>query len=143
MPQLRWEPIREMVSLRDAVQSLLAESQIGPGSENESSIAPAVDIHESTQAFEIQCNLPGIKPSDVDITVHGNSVTISAESQAAENTENGHWVLRERMHVKYHRKVTLGCALDPDKVVARSENRVLKLYLPKAEKERPRRIEIS
>jgi HSP20 family molecular chaperone IbpA len=33
--------------------------------------------------------------------------------------------------------------LDPDKVVARSENGVLKLYLPKAEKERPRRIEIS
>ena len=143
MPQLRWEPIREMVSLRDAVQSLLAESQIGPDSENDSSIAPAIDIHESPQAFEMECNLPGIKPSDVEITVHGNSVTISAESQAAENSENGHWVLRERKQVKYHRKVTLGSALDPEKVVARSENGVLKLHLPKAEKERPRRIEIS
>lgn len=143
MPQLRWEPIREMVSLRETVQSLLAESQIGPDSENDSSIAPAIDIHESPQAFEMECNLPGIKPSDVEITVHGNSVTISAESQAAENSENGHWVLKERKHVKYHRKVTLGSALDPEKVVARSEYGVLKLHLPKAEKERPRRIEIS
>jgi len=132
-----------MVSLRDAVQSLLAESQIGPDSENDSSIAPAIDIHESPQAFEMECNLPGIKPADVEITVHGNSVTISAESQAADNSENGHWVLRERKHVKYHRKVTLGCALDPEKVVAKSEYGVLKLHLPKAEKERPRRIEIS
>ena len=143
MPQLRWEPIREMVSLRDAVQSLLAESQIGPDSENDSSIAPAIDIHESPQAFEMECNLPGIKPADVEITVHGNSVTISAESQSAEKSENGHWVLSERKHVKYHRKVTLGSALDPEKVVARSEYGVLKLHLPKAEKERPRRIEIS
>ena len=143
MTHLRWEPIREMVSLRDAVQSLLAESQIGSDSENHSSIAPAVDIYESPESFEIECNLPGIKPSDVDITVHGNLVTISAESQATEKKVDGTWVLRERKQAKYHRKVTLGCTLDPDKVVARSENGVLKLHLPKAEKERPRLIKIS
>lgn len=143
MTHLRWEPIREMVSLRDAVQSLLAESQNGTESEYHASISPAVDIYELPESFDIECNLPGIKPSDLDITVHGNSVTISAESQATKNRMDGHWVLRERKQVKNHRKVTLGCALDPDKVVARYENGVLKLHLPKAEKECPRLIKIS
>lgn len=143
MPHLRWEPVREMVSLRDAVQSLLAESQIGPESENQSLIAPSMDIYESSEAFDLECNLPGIKPSDVDITVHGNTITITAEPRPSENSVDGHWVLRERKLVKYHRKVTLSSTLESDKVVARSENGVLKLHLPKAEKERPRLIKIS
>lgn len=139
----RWEPLREMVSLRDAVQNLLAESLTRNNGEVESTLMPAVDVAESPEAFDLHVSLPGIKPEDVSITVHGNTVTIAGESKLDETKTEGNWVLRERRQGKYSRTMSLGCALDPDKAVAKTENGVLALHLPKAEKERPKQIKVG
>lgn len=139
----RWEPFREMVSLRDAVQNLLAESLTRNDGETSQNLVPACDIAESPDAFDLHVSLPGIKPEDVSVTVHGNMVTIAGESKSDETKEEGNWVLRERRQGKYSRTMTLGCALDADKAVAKTENGVLVLHLPKAEKERPRQIKVG
>lgn len=138
----RWEPFREMVSLRDAVQNLLAES-ISRNGDTGSSLMPAVDIEESPEAFDLHVSLPGIAPEDVNVTVHGNTVTISGESKKEETKKENNWVLRERRHGRYSRTMNLGCTMDSDKAVAKTENGVLHLHLPKAEKERPKQIKVG
>lgn len=138
----RWEPFREMVSLRDAVQNLLAESLTKPEDEAGASYVPAVDIQESPEAYEVHVSMPGIKPEDIHVTVHGNSLSISGESGADQKKTEGNWIVRERRHGKFSRNLTLACALDADKAVAKIENGVVTLHLPKAEKERPRQIKV-
>ncbi len=136
----RWEPFREMVSLRDAVQNLLAESLTKP--EAEASFVPAVDVHETPEAYEVHVSMPGVRPEDVQVTVHGNMLTLSGESKVEEEKTEGNWIVRERRHGKFDRSLNLACTLDADKAVAKTENGVVKLHLPKAEKERPKQIKV-
>lgn len=138
----RWEPFREMVSLRDAVQDLLAESLTKPESDAGACLVPAVDVHESPDAFDVHVSMPGIRPEDVQVTVHGNLLTVSGESKAEERQTEGAWIVRERRHGNFSRSLTLACAIDADKAVAKTENGVVKLHLPKAEKERPKQIKV-
>lgn len=138
----RWEPFREMVSLRDAVQNLLAESLTKPESNAGSHLVPAIDVHETPEAYDVHVSMPGIKPEDVQVTVHGNMLTVAGESKAEERKTEGNWIVRERRHGKFSRSLTLACALDAEKAVAKTENGVVKLHLPKAEKERPKQIKV-
>lgn len=138
----RWEPFREMVSLRDAVQNLLAESLTKPESDAGSHLVPAIDVHETPEAYDVHVSMPGIKPEDVQVTVHGNMLTVAGESKAEERKTEGNWIVRERRHGKFSRSLTLACALDAEKAVAKTENGVVKLHLPKAEKERPKQIKV-
>ena len=138
----RWEPFREMVSLRDAVQNLLAESLTKPESDAGTHLVPAVDVHETPDAYDVHVSMPGIRPEDVQVTVHGNMLTVAGESKAEEQKTEGAWIVRERRNGKFSRSLTLACALDADKAVAKTENGVVKLHLPKAEKERPKQIKV-
>jgi len=145
MIQQRWEPFLEMYGLRETLHNLLAETLHRPEhKEDQGTVSPPVDIYETPLAFDLECSLPGIKPSEMNLTVHGNTVTISGEFQAdTKSVKEGRWILQERESLKYSRKITLGCSVDSTKVVASSENGVLKLHLPKAENERPKRISIA
>lgn len=74
----RWDPFREMVSLRDAVNSLLQESFVRPGGVPGAGgpTTPPLDVAETEDEVIIKASLPGIKPEDVQITVHGDTLTI-------------------------------------------------------------------
>lgn len=94
----RWEPFREMISLHDAMNSLLAESFVRPGGPPAPGGAATLplDVAETEGEFVIKASLPGIKPEDVKITVHGDTLTIRGESKAEEDKKGTHWHLRER-----------------------------------------------
>ncbi|MBI1322407.1 Hsp20 family protein [bacterium] len=138
----RWEPFREMVSLRDAVQNLLAESLTKPESDAGTHFVPAVDVHETPDAYDVHVSMPGIRPEDVHVTVHGNMLTVAGESKGEEQKTEGSWIVRERRNGKFSRSLTMACALDADKAVAKTENGIVKLHLPKAETERPKQIKV-
>lgn len=74
----RWDPFREMVSLRDAVNSLLQESFVRPGGVPGAGgpTTLPLDVAETENEFVVKASLPGIKPEDVQITVHGDTLTI-------------------------------------------------------------------
>jgi HSP20 family protein len=147
MPIERWDPFREMVSLRDAMNSLLQESFVRPGSGYPAgSGAPAslpLDVHETENEFVVQASLPGVKPEDVQITVHGGTLTIRAESRAEAEGQGKTWHLRERRFGALQRALALSAPVDPDKAEAKFENGVLTLTLPKAEQARPKQIKIG
>jgi HSP20 family protein len=141
----RWDPLRDMVSLRDAVSSLLQESFVRPGGmagTGGSSTLP-LDVHETENDFVVTASLPGIKPEDVQITVHGDTVTIRGESKADEEKKGQTWHLRERRSGSFQRSVSLATPIDSDKAQAQFEHGVLTLTLPKSEKARPKQIKIT
>lgn len=143
----RMDPFRELVSLRDAVSSLLNESFVPPnGSRSEreaTTFTLPLDITEAENDFVVTASMPGIKLEDVQTTVLGDTFTIRGESKA-DNERKGHnWLVRERRAGSFQRSVTLGTPINADKASAQFENGVLTLTLPKSEQARPKQININ
>ena len=143
----RWNPFSEMVSLRDAVNSLLQESLVPPsGARPERGAATfklPLDITEAENDFVVTASMPGIKPEDVQTTVLGDTFTIRGENKAVDEQEGHNWLVRERRAGSFQRSVSLGTPINADKASAQFENGVLTLTLPKSEQARPKQINIS
>ncbi len=141
----RWDPLRDMVSLRDAMNSLLQESFVRPPGAP-AARGPAVlplDVVETENEFVVKASLPGVKPEDVQITVHGDVLTIRGESKFEEEKKGETWHIRERRAGSFQRAVTLPTPVDSDKASADFENGVLTLTLPKVHEVRPKQIKIG
>jgi HSP20 family protein len=141
----RWDPFREAVSLRDAMNSLLQESFIRPGvsgTARENAPLP-LDIAENDESFVVKASMPGVKPDDVQITVQGDALSIRGECKCEEEKKGDQWHLRERRFGAFQRTVTLGTPVNSDKAQAEFEHGVLTLTLPKSETAKPRQIKIG
>ena len=145
MSLVRWDPFREVVSLRDAMDRLFEESLVGlPAAVRGGIRALALDICETDDNLVVEASLPGFKPEDVDISVVGSTLNIKAESKSEEEKEEtGKYHYRERRWGSFQRSVTLPTEVDANKAEAAFENGVLKLTLPKVEEAKPKRIEVK
>jgi len=103
---------------------------------------PATDIFEDAEGIKIAIELPGLAPEDVKLTIENNTLTIRGEKKqvAEEKTTRVHRY--ERSYGAFERSFTLPSTVDNDKVAARFEHGVLTVALPKAEKAKPREIEV-
>ena len=139
-----WEPLREMVSLRDAMNSLLQESFVRPvGLMGNGAALLPLDIAETEDEFIVKASLPGVRPEDVHITAHGDTLTIRGEMKAEEEKKGEHYHLRELRQGHFQRTVTLSTPISADKAQAQFENGILTLKLPKAEEAKPKEIKIG
>jgi len=146
----RWDPFRDMVTLREAMANLLEESYVAPRAGQQGAAGTlAVNVKETPEAFEVTAALPGVKPEDVDISVLGETLRIQAETKEEReqpqdgNASNGRWIVRERRHGVVQRVLTLPAQVKADQAQADFEHGVLHLTLPKAEAAKPRSIKIN
>jgi HSP20 family protein len=140
-----WDPFRDVVSLRDAMNALLQESFVRPASllsQDGSAVLP-VDVSETDNEFVIRASVPGVKPEDVQITVQGDTLTIRGESKSEEEKKGERWHLRERRCGAFQRSLALGTPVEADKAQAHHDHGVLTLTLPKAEAAKPRQIKVG
>jgi HSP20 family protein len=141
----RWDPFRDMMTLRDAMDRLLQQSISGTG-QLLSNIRPdsiPIDVVERDDAFEVRASVPGVKPEDVEVVVQGERLTVRAETRREEEQRGENWLIREQRFGTLQRTVTLPSAVDSDRAEARIENGVLTLRLPKAQETRPHRISVG
>lgn len=145
----RWNPLREMMTLREAMDRLLEDSFVRPGGAaaggrgaGASSGFP-IDLAERDDGYVVRASLPGVKPGDVQITVHGESVLIRGEIKDRGEQEGQRWLAREHRTGWFERAVTLPTPIDADRAEASFEHGVLTLRLPKTEAQRPRQIRIG
>ena len=141
----RWDPFREVISLRDAMNSLLAESFVRPGRPPapDGAATLPLDVAETEGEFVIKASLPGIKPEDVKITVHGDTLTIRGESKAEEDKKGTHWHLRERRVSSLVRSLSLATPINADAATAHFDHGVLTLTLPKTAAAKPKHIAVA
>ncbi|MGB1050238.1 MAG: Hsp20/alpha crystallin family protein [Rhodothermales bacterium] len=103
---------------------------------------PRIDLVESTEAFELAIDLPGVSKDDVTINLHDGVLSISGERMARTLDENDTVVRLERQTGRFYRSFTLSNKIDDTKIEARQENGVLMVRLPKLEESKPRKISI-
>jgi|SRR5579859_52806 len=149
MSLMRFDPERELWSLRDAMNRLMEESFVVPSMLGElrgsgRSWGLAVDMFETDDHLVVRASVPGIKPENLDITVQGETLTIKGElKEEQEEKQQGRYHVRERRQGAFSRTLTLPFPIQSDKVEATFDNGVLTLTLPKAEELKPRSIKVQ
>ena len=104
---------------------------------------PSLDIYEKDDHLVVKTELPGIKKSDLDISLEDGVLTIKAEKKQEEVTEEATYYASERAFGEYSRAISLPFPVDAEKVAASLKNGLLTVKLPKAEEAKPRRIEVN
>jgi HSP20 family protein len=103
-----------------------------------------VDVSENEKAYTLRAELPGVKKEDINVTIDGDTVAISAEVKSEKEVKNGDRVLRsERYYGKLYRAFTLGQEVDESGTQARYADGVLELTLPKKAAAQAKRITIQ
>jgi HSP20 family protein len=104
---------------------------------------PPTDIFEDAEGLKIVVELPGLAPEEVKLTIEDQTLTIRGEKKqiAEEKTTRVHRY--ERSYGAFERSFTLPTTVDNERIAARFENGVLTVALPKAEKAKPREIEVK
>ena len=102
------------------------------GSDGASVRNPALDVVESASGYTVKLDMPGVTKEEVKVTIDGRHVSVQAQSaKADERVEGESLVYRERSAASYARAFKLAVELDPGGAVAKLENGVLSLSLPK------------
>ena len=91
----------------------------------------------------VEAELPGVDPKDVDISVRGRKLTITGERKAEELNEEERYHYKERWHGKFQRSFDLPYEVDSEKVEAVYKDGILTVTLPRAEADKPRKIEVT
>ena len=143
----RWDPFREMLSLREAMNQLLEESYVRPGQTAGAGAQAgvqglALDVADRGDAYEVKASLPGVRPEDIHCAVQGDTLTIRGESKAEQERREGNYLLRERRSGVLQRSISLPAPIEADAVEADYQDGVLTLRLPKSRASMPRRIEV-
>jgi HSP20 family protein len=155
----RYDPFREAMSLRRAMDELFAQSFVNPAwmGSTQQALAP-MDVQRTDQGYQVRAALPGVKPEDVEVTVNQNTLTIRGryqsstpqeqqgqpqEQQGTSQGQQGNWMMREISAGAFERSVTFDRPIDVDHIESKYENGILTLNLPVSEASRPRRISIG
>ena len=143
---VRWDPIRDMVSLREEMDRLLEDGFVGARGRfvPAGTATLALDVFESNQEVEVSASIPGVKPEDIDISVTGDMLTIKGEIlEEKEEEKEGSFHLRERRWGSFQRSIQLPTLVKTDKAQAEFENGVLTLRLPKVKEAMTKSIRIK
>ena len=140
----RWEPFRDLMTLREAMDRLFEESFVRAGPRwraSESVCTLPIDAYVTDEDLVITAAVPGLKPEDVEITIEGDTLTIKGEFKGPLNNVN--YLIQERAYGTFTRTLRLNLPVQADKAEATFENGVLTLVIPKQEEIKPRTIQIT
>jgi len=145
MAIIRWDPYRDLVTLRDRMNRLF-EDVSGPRAEEKdvlaSSWAPSVDIYENENEVVLAAEIPGVDEKDVEIKVEDNNLTLRGERKFEKETKEENYHRIERSYGSFFRSFALPSYIDQDRIEAEHENGVLKIRMPKRSELKPRKVKI-
>lgn len=140
---IRWEPAREMMTLREAMDRLFDDAFTRPLSLAGNWSAPAVDMYQTDNEVVVKAALPGIKADEVQINITGEVLTLKGEVKQSEETKEKAYHIREQRWGAFERSIILPTDVVADKAKADFENGILTITLPKAEEVKPKTITIK
>lgn len=101
---------------------------------------PMANVIEKDDRFEIELAVPGMNKKDFNISIEKNTLSISAERKEENEEEEKNFTRREFVYGKFCRSFSLPETVDREKIEAEYKDGILKLQLPKTEKETLKRL---
>jgi len=140
---IRWEPMREMMTLREAMDRLFDDAFTRPLSLSGVSAMPAIDMYQTADEVVVKATLPGLKAEDVDITVTGETLTLRGEFKQENEQKETSYHIREVRSGSFERSLLLPTDVKADKAKADFADGILTITLPIAEEVKPKSIMIK
>ena len=108
-------------------------------------IFPAVNIHETAEAYNLELNAAGLSKEDIKVNAENDLLTISYDRKEETERKDGKTIRKEFSHRSFKRSFSLDEKIDVDAISARYEDGILKLTLPKKEEVKlsPKQISIQ
>ena len=135
------DPFDALSSLQQALDTFRSSSWLASGPSGGGTYPP-MNVFRKGDDFVIITEVPGVKKSDLDIQVKGNTIRLSG-TKSVVYPEKAGIHRRERLAGRFDRVATLPVQIDPDGVKAECRDGILALYLPRAERDKPKTIQIS
>ena len=139
----RYNPLSEVVSLRDAMDRLFEDSFISPRTSTTwGGRGVAANLYETAEGFTLQIPTPGVKPEDVEITVQQETISLKWEIKVqAPEGATVHW--NAFQSGQFQQSFSLPSPINAERVEAHYTDGILTLHLPKAEHARARTIKVK
>lgn len=103
---------------------------------------PPINVFRTRDEVLLIAEVPGISKSNLDVHIQGNTVRI-AGTKTIDYPSKASLHRRERLTGAFDRTVTIPVEIDPDRVTAECHDGILALFLPRAERDKPKSIKIS
>lgn len=103
---------------------------------------PAIDIAENEDDFVIKADVPGCQANEIDISVHGNTLTISGEKKEEHKKEGKGYYHVERYYGSFRRDLNLATEMAPENIGATCKDGVLTITVPKTEKAKSIKVKV-
>lgn len=141
-PRDTWSIFDELESLQSDINRVFS-GRVRSGQHGMRHTYPPMNVWSSDQGVVLDAELPGIDPKDVDISVVGDEFSLTGRLAAETETEGATWHRRERPYGEFSRKLQLPFRVNAADVKASYRNGVLRVGLPRAEEDKPRKIAIE
>lgn len=139
MAETPWDEFeRAMNEMREALADMRKTFLKKPRDVGE----PYIDVIDHKREIEVVADLPGVDKDAIDISIDGNTLTISADIEGASEERDDSYIYRERTYRRFMRRLTLPSDVDPEKARSSFKNGTLRIALPKKES-RGRKIKIE
>ena len=146
MSLVRYEPWEVLDRLHRQINRVFDAQSAANGVPDSAATAdwiPSADIAEYKDRFVLKFDMPGVKTSEIDITLEQGVLTISGERQTESVAGDAERRRLERPQGRFHRRFTLPDTVDAANVRATGRNGILEVTIPKQPKAQPRRIEVA
>ena len=135
------DPFDALSSLQQALDTFRSSGWLASGPSSGGSYPP-VNVFRKGDDFIVITEVPGINRSNLEVQVKGNTIRL-AGTKSVSYPEKASLHRRERLAGRFDRAVTLPVEIDADAVKAECRDGVLALFLPRAERDKPRSIQIA
>jgi HSP20 family protein len=145
MTMMRWDPFRELTSLRQSMDRLLEDRFRWP-----SRLWPdfgfdelPLDVYQTDKDVVVKATLPDIKPEGVTVSMVGDILTIKGEHREETEVKEENYFRKERQYGSFRRSVQIPVPIRSDETEADFENSVLTITMPKVEEIKPKQIKVK
>jgi len=140
-------PLRDFLSMRDAMDRVFEDRWVSPGSwltwsSMGTSYLP-LDVYETADDIVVRTLVPGVGPEGLDIQFQQGVLTLRAKTEEPSLPEGATWLVHEVVAGQFVRQVTLPRVIDADKARTTFEHGVLTLTLPKTADAKPKQIKVG
>lgn len=140
----RWDPFRDVRDLQTRMDRLFGPHAVTIEREGAlTRFSPAVDIYEDAEGVTLSLEVAGVDPKGLEVKVEDSVLTVSGERKLEKEESRTGYHRIERSYGSFTRSFTLPPTLDVEKVKAENKHGVLKVFLPRKDDQKPRKITVA
>ena len=140
-----WRNRRDIDSILDDVFTNFYQSlpALSTSRNIDGTFLPRIDISETSSAYHLEVEVPGIDREDIDVRSENNILTITGKKEVKSDHEERNYYTQERFYGTFKRSITLPSNIAEDDINANFKDGVLEITIPKKEQKDAKRIEIK